>query len=644
MKVAMVTPYWFPVRGGITTYVAELSEELRRKGHEVVVFTREGAAAGATIVPAEGNAFVRDAAKALEAFCPDAVHAHGHWYAVAAALRYRRRHPRCRVVFTLHTPYPRRSWWRRYGVRLLMSRADFLTGVSADLLGQTLQSHRPRVRTRVTRAGMSVRASKPEETEAFRRLFGLEDRSPIIGYLGRLAWEGKVRGVEQLIRAMKAVREVVPTATLVVGGDGPHRARLEALASAEVPGGAVFLGDIPDPAPRFFTAVDVYAHISYQEGLPLALLEAMACDSAVVASAVGGIPEVIRDGANGFLVANEPAEIAARIIEVLRTPGLRDRLVEGARADITTRFSWSRAADRFLPLFGVPTRKRVVVTVDLERDYQAPPGSVRGVEEAMPVLLDRFDRHGIRATVFATSDLCASHPSILNEVVRRGHELGCHGESHDVEYLSSKPHAWQRASLGRATEAIERTVGIRPRGFRAPNFSANGDTVRVLGELGYAYDSSVLPGRVVKAMRLATRLDFLVAPRDPYRPSREDPALPGEAALWEVPVAENPFSPGGPIGLAYVHAAGVDRALEAVALASSDPVVFLVHPWELVDPPGGGAPAWMAKGCTSDPSKLDAFLGRLTKEHAVVPLADVLPVTGSTTVRPTAARRAGPGP
>ena len=287
---------------------------------------------------------------------------------------------------------------------------------------------------------------------------------------------------------------------------------------------------------------------------------------------------------------------------------------------MAARFTWTRAIERFLPLYGVPSRHRVAITVDLERDYQAPARSFRGVEEAMPKILALFEGHGVRATVFATSDLCDRFPDALMEIRRRGHALGCHGESHDIEYLSAQPYEWQLESLRRATEAIEETAAMRPRGFRAPNFSANGDTIRALEELGYDYDSSVLPGRLVKAKGLVTLLDFRVAPRDPYRPSRDDPALPGPSKLWELPVAENPLAPGGPIGLGYLNVYGVEKALEAIAQSAADPCVFLVHPWELLDPAPGTIPKWMRMGCTSDTSNLDAFLARVRLEHDLTTL------------------------
>lgn len=640
----MVTPYWFPIRGGPTTYASQLTAELRSRGHEVVVFAREGASPGARIVGGSGREFVRSIAPMLEEFRPDVVHAHGHWYTLAAGLRYTRRHGECRAIFTLHTPFRRRSWWRRYAFRVLMSRADFLTAVSADLLRESLELFPARVRTRITYPGVAEQPNVEGEGEAILAEWGLTGRHPIIGYLGSFSWPKKVEGLEQLIRAMSLVRKAVPTATLMVGGDGPHRARLEALASKEAPGGIVFLGDVADPAPRFFAISQVYAQISYQEGLPLALLEGMACGAPVVASAVGGIPEVIEDGNNGFLVSNDPPGIARRIVQILESPELYARLRERARADVALRFTWPRTAERFLPLYGAPTRHRVVVTVDLERDYHAPEGSFRGVSEAWPRLAALFERHRVRTHVFATSDLTAGFSEHLRDLVRRGHALGCHGESHDVEYLSSKPYEWQLAAIRRATDALQHATGVRPRAFRAPNFSANGDTIRALEALGYRYDSSVLPGRVVRSLRVRKVLDFLVAPRDPYRPSREDPALVGEGELWEVPVAENPLARGGPIGLGYVNASGPEKALDAVARSTTDPCVILIHPWELLEPPAGRIPPWMQTGCTSDAAGLDEFLRRLCREHEVVTFDAIPELIGSTSPASPVASRASPGP
>src|SRR5207302_1539227 len=84
-----------------------------------------------SVVGGTASQFIRRAATELERLRPNVVHAQGHWYALEAGIRYRRNHPGTLVVFTLHTPFPPRSWWRRYALKFVLSKADFVTGVSA---------------------------------------------------------------------------------------------------------------------------------------------------------------------------------------------------------------------------------------------------------------------------------------------------------------------------------------------------------------------------------------------------------------------------------------------------------------------------------------------------------------------------------
>src|SRR3989449_11430015 len=106
MKIALVTPYWSPVRGGITTYVQELAKELRRThAFDVPVIAREGLAeTNVTVLGGTAMQFVRRAASPLERLRPEAVDAHGHWDALAGGVRYRRRQPQTRRWFTVRTP------------------------------------------------------------------------------------------------------------------------------------------------------------------------------------------------------------------------------------------------------------------------------------------------------------------------------------------------------------------------------------------------------------------------------------------------------------------------------------------------------------------------------------------------------------
>jgi 2-deoxystreptamine N-acetyl-D-glucosaminyltransferase/2-deoxystreptamine glucosyltransferase len=142
-------------------------------------------------------------------------------------------------------------------------------------------------------------------------------------------------------------------ADLVVVGDGPERGRVEALAAGCGRAGRVRLAGFVahDAVPAVLASLDVLVLPSVYEEMGSVLTEAMASGLPVVASAVGGIPEVVRDGETGLLVP--PLDVAA-LAEVLdrlaADPGLRARLAEGARTHARD-YAWPRLAGEVAALY-----------------------------------------------------------------------------------------------------------------------------------------------------------------------------------------------------------------------------------------------------------------------------------------------------
>lgn len=210
---------------------------------------------------------------------------------------------------------------------------------------------------------------------------------------------------------------------------------------------------------------------------------------------------------------------------------------------------------------------------------------VPGSEEAVPTLLDLCDEYQLLGTYFAAGRFALEHPSLLAEVSRRGHEVGTHGWEHGLkqyEDYSTAPISEQRRWLERATRTVTAAVGSRPFSFRAPNLWVREDTLAVLEELDYRYDSSV-PARRYDAGfgRLKHQLRYFLAPRTPYHPSRCHLGKRGESDIVEVP----PSTYLLPMNMASLRLFGA-RALSWAAgrlLKKCGLLVFYVHPAEFVD-------------------------------------------------------------
>lgn len=171
----------------------------------------------------------------------------------------------------------------------------------------------------------------------------------VIGYVGRLAAE---KGLDVLLRAMRTVVERVPDAQLIMAGDGPERATLEALTHSQgLDANVHFLGVRRD-MPKLYRVMDVLVLPSRDEGMPMTILEALAAGTAVVATAVGQIPRVIRDRETGLLVpADSDRRLADAIVELLKSAPLRTMLAAQGRRLVEEQFTVRLMAQKYIDLY-----------------------------------------------------------------------------------------------------------------------------------------------------------------------------------------------------------------------------------------------------------------------------------------------------
>jgi glycosyltransferase involved in cell wall biosynthesis len=171
--------------------------------------------------------------------------------------------------------------------------------------------------------------------------------------IGSVAMFRGSKGHPQLLQAFAMVREKRPGATLLLVGDGIRRPWVEQLArEAKLSDAVVFTGFRPD-VPALLATMDCFAQASTRtEGVPQALLQAFATGVPVVASRIGGIPEVVTDGVTGLLVESESVEaLAAGIERVLDDAEAAAQRARAARALVEARFSHTHAIDRLLHVY-----------------------------------------------------------------------------------------------------------------------------------------------------------------------------------------------------------------------------------------------------------------------------------------------------
>lgn len=210
------------------------------------------------------------------------------------------------------------------------------------------------LRARTCRAGRTVVIHNGVDLAQLRRLPGAAGMPVTLLSVGRL------RPPKDFTTLVRAVAALDPgSARLRIAGDGPDRTALATEVARLDLGGVVELLGQRGDVDELLAGADVFVLSSDSEGLPMSVLEAMAAGLPVVASAVGGVPELVRDGETGALVPpRDSAALAGAIRRLVVDPALRDRLGEAGRRRVEREFSLDRCRREHLEIYRDALRRK----------------------------------------------------------------------------------------------------------------------------------------------------------------------------------------------------------------------------------------------------------------------------------------------
>jgi len=184
------------------------------------------------------------------------------------------------------------------------------------------------------------------DTNNFATNNSLSSRENLIGYIGRLS---KEKGVDNFVKAIALVPKKRKDLYFFIGGNGPLQNEImKFLEDNKLLDKAELTQWIPhSELPNFLNKFKLIVIPSYTEGIPRLLLEAMACSTPVLATPVGGVPDIIKDGETGFIMENNSPECIARnIIRALNYPNL-EKVAENARNLVEKKFTYEKVMGRY---------------------------------------------------------------------------------------------------------------------------------------------------------------------------------------------------------------------------------------------------------------------------------------------------------
>jgi glycosyltransferase involved in cell wall biosynthesis len=345
--------------GGLERIVLDLVREGRKVQQDVSVISMERpgplssqvAELGGTLVCLNKPLGVRPGLiwtlkGVLEQLRPDVLHTHQIGSLFYAGLAARA----ARVPLVVHTEHGKLlagRWRQRWLGWLAAHLADRFFCVTQDV-AQEVTALRvvPGSKVHVVPNGIDTARFAPSDGRAGLRVsLGIPPGVPVIGTIGRLT---EVKCQDVLLRGFARLRTEVPDAHLVVVGDGPLLDTLRQLAATLALREAVHFPGYQAQPERYLQLMDVFALTSRSEGMPLAVLEAWAAGVPVVASRVGGLPEMVDEGGTGLLFpAGDDVALADAFLELVREPGRARQMGEAGRRHVRSRSDVSVMANSY---------------------------------------------------------------------------------------------------------------------------------------------------------------------------------------------------------------------------------------------------------------------------------------------------------
>lgn len=263
-------------------------------------------------------------------------------------------HPSVRLVFTEHG--------RLHGVGVSSKRKlvnpvlarwpSTICAVSAALKQHMVEEGFPERSIHVIYNGIELaHRPRPAERAAMRASMSLANHDFVIGTVGRL---DPVKNLGTLLDALALLKGRYPSAQVVIVGDGPERQPLEERASALGLADSVVFAGYRGDVRAVMAAFDVYVNCSTYEGVSLTILEAMASALPVIASAVGGNPEVVIDHETGLLVRPQAQAIATAVGALIESPARRQTMGDAARWRVKRHFTIERMVGDYADAYSLP--------------------------------------------------------------------------------------------------------------------------------------------------------------------------------------------------------------------------------------------------------------------------------------------------
>jgi len=364
-KIIIITPYWLNTKGGITTVVYNLYNELKKK-YDVTLLTPDE---GREIIHIPKNRknpiAIAKTIILIKNENPDIIHVHGHGSLLLSPILYKLLFKKnTKIFFTFHTQPHSISFFGKksnkkkerktfvlFLLNCLLKYCDANTYVSQNLMECLKETGIKGNNPIVIYNGVTEKKVTEKEIYEFKKKYKIKDERDILCMIANLSWDWKIEGIKILINAINKINGKIFNPLLLIIGDGKYKKYIDKYAKKTKKGkDIIFTGNMNNPFIAL-TISDIYCHISLNESFGVAILEAMSINKPVIASDDGGIPEIIKNNINGILVKSTKEEVAKAILLLHKDHYLAKKISKNGITTVKNKFSWDKICKEYIKLY-----------------------------------------------------------------------------------------------------------------------------------------------------------------------------------------------------------------------------------------------------------------------------------------------------
>lgn len=351
MRFLLITAYWKNSHGGgVRVYSENLVNELKNFGIPVDVIFEEGYDPEEIQFPRTKFLFNFFSIRKIKKNKPNIIFTSANWRCLLRGILLKTLF-KGKLFCIFHSTPEKLPRFIEICLGILTNQSDKVIFVSKYLMKNYIDLYKiKRNKINVIYPGVKVRKVTESDVYSFKQKYGIKDNKKILLAQGLTSTLNKANGLKLIIESLHEIKKVYSDVYLIATGSGSFNEELNELVNKEnLSENVILTGNVENPFIPLYLC-DIFTHVVYKEAISLAVLEAMSMGKPIIATNIGGIPEIIYNGKNGILISPDKKEIIEKISYLFENKTIAETMGYNAKL-FSNKFTWNKVVEEIINLY-----------------------------------------------------------------------------------------------------------------------------------------------------------------------------------------------------------------------------------------------------------------------------------------------------